>query len=289
MSQFEQLPEAVQRQLRALSQQDGLPGEPDLLERLARNWVSKRKLVDEQIEALRMVPLEHLDSDDPRGFIGVTRSGSLVVLGPLSEGADGRWLEYASIELREDVPDIVRTDGVSLTGPARVGDPLTLSSSPVERTSELMRIAGFEPDLSAADQDRRLREAATFLTNGFLKLNQAVMAHGQAPDHFTTRSMIAYVAAKNGIPQALAKQIVDDFLTTAETGMALGERVPLGRLGRLTVAPRPPRKARLARNPRTGEEVLVPAKPERAVPRMSFSKRLRERISAVHPESIKGK
>ena len=61
----------------------------------------------------------------------------------------------------------------------------------------------------------------------------------------------------------------------------LGERVPLGRIGRLSLAKRPARKARAGINPATGEPLTIPARPETMAPRMRFSRALKERLAAL--------
>ncbi|MFP4563770.1 MAG: HU family DNA-binding protein, partial [Spirochaetia bacterium] len=55
----------------------------------------------------------------------------------------------------------------------------------------------------------------------------------------------------------------------------------LGRLGRISIKRRPPQKARVGRNPATGEEMTIPAKPARGVPKISFSKHLKQRAAEV--------
>lgn len=280
------MPETIQRQLRALADDPTLEGGSGVLDRLAENWTRKRTLVEEQAEALRMVSVDSLSIDDARGLLAVTRSGSIIVLGPRRVSDGFRWLEYASIGIRTDVPDVVRADAVELNNDARLEASIELSGTSISRTSELVSIATFEAELPAADQDRRLREAAIFLTNGFVKLNQSVHSSGEAPDHFTMKSIVRYIAARNGMRQGGVKRIVDDFLTTVESGALLGERVAIGSLGRLTLDVRAARKARLGRNPATGEELLIPAQPRRVVPRMRFSSRFRERVSGIDPERI---
>ena len=59
--------------------------------------------------------------------------------------------------------------------------------------------------------------------------------------------------------------------------MLLGERVPFGRLGRMHLKLRPAQKARVGRNPSTGGEITIKAKPEMLVPKMSFSKYIKEK------------
>jgi nucleoid DNA-binding protein len=157
----------------------------------------------------------------------------------------------------------------------------------VESSSEILFIASFDPSLPLADQQQRLLEAAIFLTNGFIKENQSLTVQ-EAVDHFTMKSIVQYLAKRNSITQTLARRILDDYLTMLESGALLGERVPLGRLGRLYLGTRGAQKARVGHNPATGEELLIPAKPETAVPRFSFSKHIKERASRVPPERITG-
>ena len=62
-----------------------------------------------------------------------------------------------------------------------------------------------------------------------------------------------------------------------ESGMLLGLRVPLGRMGRLMLRRHAARKARLGINPATGERITLKARPEELGPRMTFSRALKER------------
>lgn len=288
MTRYENLPERIQRHLESITESSGLPPGEDSLARITANWVEKRDLFDEQTGLLEMVDLEELGPDDPRGVLVLTYSGSLLSLGPRA-GSDtaaaegtraGRRFEYASIPLRADVPSLVREDGVELDGSLRRDEPVRFRGSSIEQSSPVLRAVACEPDVSPGDQERRIREATIFLTNGFVKLNRTLTMPSGEIEHFTMKSMVQYVAKKNDITQGLARQVIDDFLMTAEAGAMLGERVPLGRLGKLYLGARPPQKARMGRNPATGEEMLIPAKPETGVPKMSFSKHLKERAAS---------
>jgi nucleoid DNA-binding protein len=288
MTRFENLPERIQRHLESITESSGLPPGEDSLARITANWVEKRDLFDEQTGLLEMVDLEELSPDDPRGVLVLTYSGSLLSLGPRTGGDTaaaegtraGRRFEYASIPLRADVPSLVREDGVELDGSLRRDEPVRFRGSSIEQSSPVLRAVACEPDVSPGDQERRIREATIFLTNGFVKLNRTLTMPSGEIEHFTMKSMVQYVAKKNDITQSLARQVIDDFLLTAEAGAMLGERVPLGRLGKLYLGARPPQKARMGRNPATGEEMLIPAKPETGVPKMSFSKHLKERAAS---------
>ena len=282
---FAELPERIRRHLEAITESSGLPPGEESLERVTRNWLAKRELFVEQRKALDMTEESRFAAEDPRALLLLTYSGSLICLGPSTD--EGRSFEYASIKLRADVPDILVTEGCGLAEDAVVDAPLRFSGCPVESSSEILFIASFDPGLSVSDQQQRLLEAAIFLTNGFVKENQSLTVQGGV-DHFTMKSIVQYLAKRNSITQNLARSILDDYLTMLESGALLGERVPLGRLGRLYLGTRGAQKARVGHNPATGEELLIPAKPETAVPRFSFSKQLKERASRVPPERITG-
>lgn len=285
MESFGELPERIQRHLEAITESSGLPPGEESLTKITENWTAKRRLFVEQREALDMTEEERFSAEDPRAALLLTYSGSLICLGPLTEG--GRTFEYASIKLRADVPDIVVTEGCNLAEEARVDAPVRFVTCPVESTSEVLFIASFDPELSPNEQEQRLLEAAIFLTNGFVKENQSLTVEGGV-DHFTMKSIVQYLAKRNGVTQTLTRRLLDDYLTMLESGALLGERVPLGRLGRLFLGTRAPQKARVGRNPATGQELLIPAKPETAVPRISFSKHLKDRASRVPPERVGG-
>ncbi len=285
MESFGELPDRIQRHLEAITDSSGLPPGQESLNKITENWTAKHRLFVEQREALGMTEEERFSAEDPRGTLLLTYSGSLICLGPLTE--TGRTFEYASIKLRDDVPDIIVTEGCNLADEASVDAPVGFTTCPIESTSELLFIASFDPSLPVAEQEQRLLEATIFLTNGFVKENQSLTVEGGV-DHFTMKSIVQYLAKRNGVTQTLARRLLDDYLTMLESGALLGERVPLGRLGRLFLGTRGPQKARVGHNPSTGEELLIPAKPETAVPRFSFSKQLKERASRVPPERVGG-
>lgn len=285
METFTELPERIRRHLEAITESSGLPPGAESLKKITENWLAKKRLFVEQREALDMTEESRFAVEDPRALLLLTYSGSLICLGPLTE--EGRSFEYASIKLRADVPDILVTEGCNLAEDAVVDAPLRFSRCPVESSSEILFIASFDPSLPLSDQQQRLLEAAIFLTNGFIKENQSLTVQG-GMDHFTMKSIVQYLAKRNSVTQTLARRLLDDYLTMLESGALLGERVPLGRLGRLYLGTRGAQKARVGHNPATGEELLIPAKPETAVPRFSFSKHLKERASRIPPERITG-
>ncbi len=281
-TRFDDLPEAIRKQLLSLIQDTGLPGSEETRDRLAMIWEEKYRLFTGQIGSLGMELVPELGRDDPRGAVLLTYSGSLISLGPVR--GKSRWLEYASIKLRTDVPELVRGDKASLAGPIRLDQAAVFEGCPVKRSSALFRIAVCPEGLSADDQERRIREATIYLTNGFVKLNRT---HSLEPvaevDQFTSKAIIGYIAKKNGVTQLAARGLIEDYLSMVETGMLLGERVSVGKLGSASLRYQAARKARLTKNLRTGQELLIPAKPACLAPKFTFSQAVRDKASSVDP------
>lgn len=272
-----EITERVERHLRAVAESSGLPPGDESFKRITANWLEKRQMFAEQTRLLGMEMPKELGADDPRGAILLTYSGSLITIG--RSGTEGRWFEYASIKLRNDVPGFVKADGVSVRPPIAVDDPAAFTGSPIERSSEVLLIAVCPAAVPAAEEETRLREASVFLTNGFVKLNRTLTLPEDTIGHFTLKTMVDYLAKKYGMTQTFTREVLNDFLAMTEAGMLMGESVPLGGIGRLRLARRPAQKARLGRNPSTGEEITIPAKPETLVPKMAFTRRMKDRAA----------
>jgi nucleoid DNA-binding protein len=274
------LSDTVRSHLKKITRSSGLPDTEESFEKMATVWLEKKSLFEGQIHALDMVEVESFPGDDPRGALLLTYSGSLVSLGTLSTA--GRCLEYASISLRADVPDLLVAEGVGLAGDIHIDSEARFSGGKIRSTSSLLKIAVCPEEVGAEEQEKRIREATIFLTNGFVKINRTVLSsHQDLPDQFTSQAIIAYLARKNGLTQKQTRQITTDYLTMIESGILLGERVPLGKIGRLFLKKRGARKARVVVNPATGKEMTISARPEEAVPKISFSRSLKERARRV--------
>ena len=259
--------------------QDEWSREEGALDRLKEVWRKKDSLFDQQIALLGMESSTPLDHADPRGMLLLTFSGSLVSLGYGVE----RWMEYASIKFRSDVPDIVRCDRTSLTEDLRFGKMAQFSAGPLKKTSALYKIVVCKPEVSPAEQDKRIREATVFLTNSFVHLNRdlTLPVSDEELEQFNKKNIIAYLAKKNGFSQEKIRAILDDHAYMLETGLLLGKTVSLGRIGRFSLRLKPRRKARLGRNPQTGEEITIPAKEAHMGPVFKFSSLIKERAQGL--------
>lgn len=269
----------IKEHLSRLLSQENFGSQVDL-DVLVENWEEKESWYNGQMAALKMEEIESLAGNEARAVLGLSFSGSLLALYVPTK--KGRKMEYASIKLRDDVPNLIQDDPVIVDGDFKQGQALKFSKGKLEQSSPLYRIVAAPADLSESEQNRRLSEAMIFLTNGFLKMNKKSFAAGDRElDHFTKRNMVSYMAKKHNISQSAMGDILDDFFTLAETGALLGENVAIGKIGRLKLKERPPQKARVVRNPQDGSDMTLPAKPAQWVPKMRFSSYFKDRVSSI--------
>ncbi len=284
MDDVASISQPIRAHLASLVRNSGLPDTEESLQRMSAAWLSKKRMFEDQARALDMQELPSLPAGDPRGVLLLTWSGSLVSLEPA--GSAGRHGEYASIELRMDVPHLVLMDGVDFPQGLALDREAEFSAGPVRRTSALLKIAACDPVLPPDEQTRRIREATIYLTSAFVKINRTIAAPGTGfPELITLKSMIAYLAEKNGLSKRQARQLIEDYHMLLQSGMLLGQRVPMGRLGRLFLREQPARKARVGLNPATGQKITIAARPPQAVPRASFSRLLKDKAKAWMPDS----
>jgi DNA-binding protein HU-beta len=118
---------------------------------------------------------------------------------------------------------------------------------------------------------------AKVIKNG-KKVEPKAKAKVNYPEKFTVQTMLNYISENNGISKAVAKEIIEDVFDVINAGIMKGERVPVGKFGKLFVKLRPATKARMGRNPLTGEEIKIAAKKATKVPKFSFSKAYKESV-----------
>ncbi len=277
MGEFlEQVPEAIRSHLAGLARKSGLSAEEGALEPLARAWLEKKRQFEEQIRALDMLEVDRLAAADGRGALLLTASASLVGVGAPQPA--GRRLEYASIQLRTDVPHLLVEEAASLEEDLVVGREARFGGGSIHSTSPLLKIAVCDPSVGPEEQEKRLREASIYLTGSFLRINRTVaLPQDGAPEQFSARNLVAYLSRKNSLSQKAVRALLEDYHLLLESGLLFGGRVRLGRLGTLRLRQLPARKARVGLNPATGERITIAARPQQAAPRFAFSRLLKER------------
>ena len=98
------------------------------------------------------------------------------------------------------------------------------------------------------------------------------------PESFTLNSMSNYIAESKGLSKKEAKELLEAVMDLIEAGVLQGERVPLGKIGKVYAKVKPATKARKGRNPITGEEITIAAKKATKVPKFTFSKGFKEEV-----------
>lgn len=278
---FSTLPSEIQAQINLLvteeAQSSTETSNSDLRrEAFAGAWKKKYDLFVSQIGMVGMEMAGLVETSDERGMILLTFSGSLVSLGPANGGK--RTIEYASIKFRNDVPDFIKGEGISVNGAVEQNKTAQFEGSPLKQSSAIYRIAVCPLGMAEREQEQRIREATVYLTNGFIKINRTMTGlTGVELDQFTQKGIAAYIAKKHGLTKGEAKSIIDDYLSTIEAGVLLGERVMLGKLGSMRLKKQDAKKARVMKNIATGAEILVPAKPACYVPKFTVSKQCKEK------------
>ncbi|MBI9103487.1 MAG: HU family DNA-binding protein [Spirochaetales bacterium] len=283
---LQELPTAIQKHLMAIAGDQKKQDDKEFIQTLVDVWKQKEDLFRKQIEAVKLEFVDSISHKDTRGMMILSYSGSILCVGPVfltnTNINFGRWIEYSSIKIRTEVPDIITGKGASLAAPLSTGQPVKMENSKVQTTSPAYLIAVCPENLDEEEQDKRIRESAIFITAGFMKYNQSLQIEsGSIPDQFTMKSMTRFLAKKHGLTGQEARLIIDDFMTLIETGMIMGESVPFGKLGKFSIKTREAQKPRVVRHPGTGEEMTVKAKPARGIPKISFSSYLKERAEGV--------
>ncbi len=89
----------------------------------------------------------------------------------------------------------------------------------------------------------------------------------------TKAELVEGIAGKAGVSKAAAEKVLKAFMEEVKGGIKKGERVTLVGFGTFYAAARP---ARMGRNPRTGEEIKIPAC---TVPKFKAGKALKDELN----------
>ncbi len=105
---------------------------------------------------------------------------------------------------------------------------------------------------------------------------EAVKTKVSFPEKYTAQSIAKYIAEKHSLQRSKAQEMIDDLFDVINAGVMKGQRVPVGKFGKLFIKVKPATKERMGRNPLTGEEIKIAAKKATKVPKFSFSKAYKE-------------
>jgi hypothetical protein len=81
-------------------------------------------------------------------------------------------VEYASIGLRQDVPETAGKDDSQLSSDVLVGEPVQFSAGPIQSSSPIFKIAVTTGDLEPEEQEEQITKATMILAEGFVEVNK---------------------------------------------------------------------------------------------------------------------
>lgn len=181
MGEFlEQIPENIRGHIKDITRSSGLPDSEESIEKIAEGWLEKKNALENKSSDMNMEEVEYLEKDDEGGALVLTYSGSLVTIGPLNEGS--RKVEYASIGLRYDVPDLLSKDDCILGSDVMIGEEIVFDKGPIKKTSPIFKILVVKDELSIEEEEEHIKEAATLIMDDFIEVNKTMMLEEDEED-----------------------------------------------------------------------------------------------------------
>jgi len=167
---FVTIPENIKLHIKEISKVGGIPGDEETLQKIAEAWIEKEKSFEEKIKSLNMEEVDFLDIEDQRGALILTYSGSLINLSVLNNGK--RKVEYASIGIRKDVPELLVDEDSELLSNLIKDERIEFKSGLVKKTSPIYKIAVCRNNVNAEKQKEILKEASTIIMEDFVEVNK---------------------------------------------------------------------------------------------------------------------
>jgi len=165
-----QIPTEIQDHIRQITRSSGLPEGEDSVEMIAMGWLEKKEHFENQVVEMDMAEVDEIEQDEERGCLAMTFSGSLINIGPVRE--NGRNVQYASIGLRQDVPETADREDARLSSSVAVGEPVRFADGPIQSSSPVFKIVVTTGDLSVEEEEAQITKATLILTEDFVQVNQ---------------------------------------------------------------------------------------------------------------------
>ena len=173
MSDLFIIPDHIKLHIKEITKTGGMPADDDTVQKIAEAWMEKEKSFEEKTKSLNMDEVDFLDIEDNRGALILTYSGSLINLGILNDGK--RKVEYASIGIRKDVPELLINEDSELLSNLVKDERIEFKRGPVKKTSPIFKIAVCKNNVSEDDQDEILKQASTIIMEDFVEVNKTMI------------------------------------------------------------------------------------------------------------------
>ena len=163
----------VRDHLTKLIKTAGLEENEESLELLAKGWLEKQTAFHEQTKANEMKEADVLELENGRGGIVLTYSGSLLTIGPETE--EGRTVEYASIGLRKDVPEFLKTQAAIVKADLAKDAAVEFEVGPIKTSSPVFAIAVANENLDGEAEEELLGQVTLMLAEDFVEVNKTLV------------------------------------------------------------------------------------------------------------------
>ena len=163
------IPDSIVKHLEVVIKTFGLESNEETMERLITGWIDKEKAFKEQMFNMGMEEVGVCDSNDERGALALTYSGSLLTIGPLVDGE--RKIDYTSIGFRHDVPDRLTKEGSSLPENIMLDKGIVFKGGPIKQTSPIFKIVVCPDSISVEEQEDLIEQATTMIIDSFADIN----------------------------------------------------------------------------------------------------------------------
>ncbi|HMB01429.1 MAG TPA: hypothetical protein VKS21_10625 [Spirochaetota bacterium] len=167
---LEQIPENLQEHVKEIAKKTG---RENAVEKVAQAWLEKQDIFSKKFSEENFEEVDSLDKDDARGAIAITRSGSILNIGPQESK---RNIEYSSIGLRTNVPPAAEANGAVLEDNITIDQPARFDHGPVKSTSDIYKIAVCPENMEAEEQKDTLENMTQSLEQEFAQINETVQS-----------------------------------------------------------------------------------------------------------------
>ena len=120
-----------------------------------------------------MTEVDEFGTEEERGALFLTYSGSLLTIGPLVE--QKRAVEYTSIGIRQDVPEQASAEATTLDGDVSVDSIAKFSNGPIRTSSAIYMIAVAAEELAPEEEGELLAEVTKVLAEDFIEVNKTII------------------------------------------------------------------------------------------------------------------
>jgi ABC-type enterochelin transport system substrate-binding protein len=170
---FDQIPEPVQDHIRQITKTSGLGETDEAVEMISQAWLEKRQIFENRVKENHLDEVESYAPDEARGALLMTYSGSIISVGPLSNGS--RNIEYASIGLRDDVPERAAHDEGRVGGEISVDSIAEFNPGPISKSSAIFMIAVPREEMELEEEEELLSNVTQVITEDFVEVNKTII------------------------------------------------------------------------------------------------------------------